>query len=101
VQCTYCNDDKNTELQEALGDFETWECLTCGKTFDVDLKPTWSDTEKKSYVVTGGVSCPFCRSKDIEGGHIEVDAGSAWQPVTCSACGREWEDVYRLVDIEI
>jgi len=38
MKCTYCNDDSNTELLETLGDFETWECLTCGKTFDVDLK---------------------------------------------------------------
>ena len=44
--------------------------------------------------------CPKCGSKDINGGHVEVDAGGAWQPVDCVECGESWRDVYELVSVE-
>lgn len=48
------------------------------------------------YVRNGGVKCPFCRSKSIYGDSVEIDAGSAWQRITCVDCDRSWNDVYSL-----
>ena len=57
--------------------------------------------DTRRYLRAGGVHCPdtSCLSPDIEGGHIEVEAGYAYQPMSCNACGLEWEDQYRLVGI--
>jgi DNA-directed RNA polymerase subunit RPC12/RpoP len=49
---------------------------------------------------TGNV-CPFCRTWDIVGGPVEVEAGKAWQHVTCSDCGAEWRDDYTLSGMEV
>ena len=51
------------------------------------------------YLLTGGTACPNCLSTDIVGGHVEVDHGGAWQEISCSACGLEWDDAYQLVAI--
>ena len=32
--------------------------------------------------------CPYCGSKDIVGGSVQIDKATAWQPITCSACGK-------------
>lgn len=40
--------------------------------------------------------CPHCGSEDVEGGEVNVDAGGAWQEVTCNECGATWNDVYKL-----
>lgn len=74
-----------------------------------DTKPTgWDHTEaeqavKKAhkpmtdheYVKDSG-SCPYCRSGEIEGGHITIEGGGAWQEVTCTTCGKTWTDSYML-----
>lgn len=51
----------------------------------------------RDYMATGGILCPVCHSQDIEGGAVEIDAGTAYQAVTCHECEAEWSDVYRLV----
>lgn len=58
-----------------------------------------TETQTKKYVAQGGVRCPVCNSENIEGSSIEVDAGGAYQEMTCTDCGEEWQDVYRLIDI--
>lgn len=55
-------------------------------------KPVTSD----EYVQKGGTCCPFCGSTDINGGQVEIDAGTACQPVDCSECEKEWTDTYSL-----
>ncbi len=56
------------------------------------------EPDLEAYVQGGGVACPFCTNGDIEGGNVEIDAGGAYQPITCS-CGSSWNDVYQLVGI--
>ena len=51
---------------------------------------------ESQHVETMGLECPVCRSTDIEGSAVEIDAGMAWQPVGCLACGAAWNDVYQL-----
>mgnify|MGYP001161685594 CR=1 FL=1 len=57
-------------------------------------------SEEKKYVESKGVRCPYCKSEDIEGGFIEVNAGVAQQNIRCNNCGEEWTDTYTLNGIE-
>ena len=50
----------------------------------------------KPYIQRRGIACPFCASSNIEGRQFDVQAGTAWQPMNCTDCGREWNDVYTL-----
>lgn len=54
----------------------------------------------KDYTKQGGVKCPNCKSEDIEGFDVDVDFGTASQPVTCNDCGADWVDIYNLVGYE-
>lgn len=51
---------------------------------------------QREYLAKRGVVCPFCGSDDIEGGSVDIDAGGAFQSISCNTCGREWQDTYRL-----
>ena len=55
---------------------------------------------KKKYIKSGGVRCPYCGSDNISGGHMEVDCTGAWQDVHCDDCGKDWQDIYKMVDME-
>lgn len=59
-----------------------------------------SEQEKK-YIASGGVVCPFCGGEDIGGGFVNIEAGTAWQHVTCGECDRAWTDVYKLDRVEV
>ena len=62
----------------------------------IEPRPDW-----KRYIEHQGTSCPYCGSVDLDRGSFEADAGYAWQSVTCTGCGQEWEDIYRLVDTKL
>ena len=55
--------------------------------------------DKDTYIKAKGLRCPFCESESIEGGFIQVEAGEAFQDMSCSQCQGKWQDVYRLVDV--
>jgi hypothetical protein len=55
--------------------------------------------DKETYLKAKGLICPYCRGESIEGGFIQVEAGEAFQDMTCSQCDNKWQDVYRLVDV--
>lgn len=49
------------------------------------------------YAGDGGVRCPVCDSYRIEGdGSVEINDGSAAQPVRCLDCKAVWIDEYNL-----
>ena len=54
---------------------------------------------KANYLTHKGAYCPYCDTSDIQGGPVEIDSGYCWQEVACNQCGREWQDVYQLVEI--
>lgn len=58
-----------------------------------------NEKEVKWYLDHKGVKCPKCHSSDIEGQEVTVEAGEAYQDVSCSECGYRWQDVYQLVDV--
>lgn len=59
---------------------------------DRSRKPMSQD----EYVQNKGVKCPFCGDYDVQGGPVEVDAGSATQEMDCLTCEKTWKDVYKL-----
>lgn len=56
--------------------------------------------DKDKYLKNGYNLCPFCNGNDITGGHVEIDGGSAWQRIGCNDCGKMWDDIYTLTDVE-
>lgn len=56
-----------------------------------------SNLSNEQYVAKGGTQCPVCRATDISGGEVNVDAGHAYQAITCNVCSATWNDVYTLV----
>jgi len=59
-----------------------------------------TNEQKDKYINQDGVNCPYCGSRDIEGQSIEVDAGGAFQDISCLRCNREWTDCYKLDGIK-
>ena len=55
--------------------------------------------DKATYTKAKGLICPYCGAESIEGGFIQVEAGEAFQDMSCSQCQGKWQDVYRLVDL--
>jgi formate dehydrogenase maturation protein FdhE len=54
--------------------------------------------QKQDYIVSGGNHCPYCASHNITA--LIFDGEDGGQPVRCEDCGKEWTDIYKLVDIE-
>ena len=50
----------------------------------------------EEYVAKKGLVCPHCGSTDIEGGHVVIDEGKAYQKVGCNECDKDWTDTYVL-----
>jgi len=62
-----------------------------------------TSSQKDAYIKGGANRCPNpeCRSEDITGGRVEIDSGGCYQPCHCGECTAEWNDVYKLVDVEM
>jgi len=74
---------------------EACECNSQHQQHGTVCRRCWLD-KVKPYIERGGVACPFCESNNIEGRQFDVQAGTAWQPMRCTDCNGEWNDVYRL-----
>jgi DNA-directed RNA polymerase subunit RPC12/RpoP len=51
----------------------------------------------EKYVKNEGALCPYCDSKDMEGGNYEAEGDTITMKVSCNNCGKEWFDIYKLV----
>ena len=69
---------------------EAYQVLT-GR--DVTLKRAKSP---RAYAKEGGKECPMCLCIEIEGDSVEIEAGGAYQRITCNECGWAWVDAYEL-----
>ena len=58
-----------------------------------------TEKQKKTYLENSNL-CPSCKSDQIEGSSVEIDDGGAYQPMICSDCGKSWNDIYTLTDVE-
>ena len=59
----------------------------------------FTQKQANEYVAGGGGNCPHCGSEQIVGGSIEIDAGRAYQEITCQACEASWVDGYTLASV--
>jgi transposase-like protein len=57
-----------------------------------------SDAQKQDYILGGGHHCPYCASHNITA--LIFEGEDSGQPVRCEDCGKEWTDIYKLVDIK-
>jgi len=57
--------------------------------------------QKEKYLKKCGNICPYCGSEDLRPmGRPIADGKHMTQDIQCSGCGRIWEDIYTLSDIE-
>ena len=77
---------------------EACECDVTDRQHGTVCRRCWQD-KVKLYIERRGVACPFCESSNIEGRQFDVQAGTAQQPINCTGCGAEWNDVYTLDSI--
>lgn len=64
-----------------------------------ELNMLKADT-KEEYIKSNGSHCPHCGSKSISAGGLKAEGGEAWQENTCDTCGGQWNDIYKLCNIE-
>jgi formate dehydrogenase maturation protein FdhE len=55
--------------------------------------------QAKKYLEQRGLACPFCGSRDIEGGSMNFESGEIAQRISCHECDERWTDVYKLVAV--
>ena len=58
-----------------------------------------SQRKISDYMASSGNRCLYCGSDNIEGGERNTDSGVTTQYVGCHDCGKNWEDVYKLVGV--
>jgi len=65
------------------------------------MKKELTQDAVERYVRTAA-HCPFCKSERIQAGAAEREDSCTemTQDVECLDCGREWREVYRVVDLE-
>ena len=56
--------------------------------------------EIKAYVENPIPKCPYCGTRDIVGGSVEINCSAAYQEVVCQVCDKRWLDLYKLFGIE-
>ena len=64
---------------------------------------TLTKKQRKAYIKEVGRigrKCPFCGSYKVSGGHAELEEMWIRQDVECNNCGEDWQDIYKLGDIE-
>jgi DNA-directed RNA polymerase subunit RPC12/RpoP len=57
-----------------------------------------TNRQKRKYIKTDGVQCPYCGSRHIDTGRLEMDE-RVYQECRCQ-CGKSWTDLYTLAEIE-
>ena len=69
-----------------------------GTTKEQGGKRMLTDKQKRGYIASQGVRCPYCESYDIDAGQMEFEGG-VFQDVKCNSCGETWSDEYKLIDV--
>ena len=57
--------------------------------------------DKRKYLKGLGMHCPFCGHESYPQSQHPKSADEVYQPIHCKNCGSEWDDIYKLDDIEI
>ena len=57
---------------------------------------------RSEYVRTGGTACPYCGGHKVTADKLSfADMGYRFAPVTCSDCGKKWEEVLQLSGVNL
>ena len=56
--------------------------------------------DRKQYIESRGLFCPFCESKELQVGEIELNEDQCEVEVSCDLCEKEWEEIYTLTDVK-
>lgn len=97
-------DGDDYETEDASDSHHEWGsesamiCRDCGHTArsgDFEVAPT--PLTDAQYVACGGTKCPHCGSDGLRGDEVTVEAGKAYQGMSCNDCNDEWVDEYRLI----
>lgn len=61
----------------------------------------FTNEQKDSYIKSLGSHCPYCESDSIEA-TPNHDVDDVWysHEISCLSCGKLWNDLYKLTDIE-
>lgn len=102
---SYSSWDPETEKWETEEAYEKFFCRQCEGDTSVDWVPVKQHAiltleEQADYVREGYGQCPYCKSDQIEGGSWENEGNIVWQRVSCFDCGRSWQDIYELSNID-
>ena len=57
-------------------------------------------TKSKEKYLKDTFKCPFCKSANIMGEHFEADYNQAWRTILCGRCGKRWNEIFTMTDIE-
>ena len=95
--CQFCGRRMNA-VERMLGT----KCGACVRKIHqaVVSSGTLSPVDIKLYVEDNGLRCPYCGSAHIRQHQADIGDGKMFQEITCSACGRQWLDVYKLISID-
>lgn len=55
---------------------------------------------KNSYLSGNSWFCPYCKSSRIIMGDLQDDHHLVWRTVDCVDCGKDWNEIYTMTDIE-
>ena len=65
-----------------------------------DTVPSWDESQgpmsEDQYVACGGECCPYCGSKDLDVGKIDMDGPHGTEETTCEGCTATWKSAYTL-----
>lgn len=57
-----------------------------------------TQAQKQKYLTEGGIHCPYCDSENISTTYVDPETVQRF--TKCSDCGKEWAEIYKLIDIE-
>ena len=60
-----------------------------------------SDEQKREYIRSGGVICPYCKQPDqVDSDAVHLENDDFVAEVRCHRCNKTWRDIYEIVDVE-
>jgi hypothetical protein len=62
----------------------------------VPWEPAHGPMSEDQYRAAKGNRCPFCGSREVEGGKLQVDGPHAWDESSCLDCHATWKSSYEL-----
>jgi len=59
-----------------------------------------TEFNKEKYIESDGSICPYCLGNNIDVDCIDDNGTRVWRTCVCLDCEKEWNEIYKLVDVE-